>query len=41
MSLISWQPLDILRQQMNHLFDEWIHGEPGENLFPKMSLAWW
>ncbi|WP_088243925.1 Hsp20/alpha crystallin family protein, partial [Calothrix rhizosoleniae] len=40
MSLISWQPLDILRQQMNHLFDEWIHGEPGENLFPKMSLAW-
>ncbi len=40
MSLIRWQPLDILRQQMNHLFDEWIHGEPSENLFPKMSLAW-
>ncbi|MDJ0615707.1 MAG: Hsp20/alpha crystallin family protein [Calothrix sp. MO_192.B10] len=43
MSLIRWQPLrelDTLRQQMNRLFDDWMHGESSENLFPKMSIAW-
>jgi hypothetical protein len=31
MSLIRWQPLkefDLLRQQMNRLFDDLTHGEP-------------
>ncbi|MDM9383817.1 Hsp20/alpha crystallin family protein [Chlorogloeopsis sp. ULAP01] len=43
MSLIHWQPLreiNALRQQMNSLFDEWIHGERTTSLLPTSNLAW-
>lgn len=44
MSLIRWQPLrelDHLRQQMNHLFDQLIHHQPNQSLFPKMTNLTW
>lgn len=44
MSLIRWQPmkeLDNLRQQMNHLFDELIHSDRHQNLFPTMPDVTW
>ncbi|MBW4670044.1 MAG: Hsp20/alpha crystallin family protein [Cyanomargarita calcarea GSE-NOS-MK-12-04C] len=40
MSLIPWQPLkelDTLRQQMNHLFDEFTHGTGTYSLFRKLG----
>ncbi|MFQ4141595.1 Hsp20/alpha crystallin family protein [Chlorogloeopsis sp. ULAP02] len=43
MSLIHWQPLreiNALRQQMNSLFDEWMHGERTTSLLPTSNLAW-
>ncbi|NWF59542.1 MAG: Hsp20/alpha crystallin family protein [Fischerella sp.] len=43
MSLIRWQPLrelDTIRQQMNRLFDEWMHREQSEGLFPKLGATW-
>ncbi|MER3493325.1 MAG: heat-shock protein Hsp20 [Mastigocladus sp. ERB_26_2] len=43
MSLIRWQPLreiDSIRQQINHLFDEWTHGQGHESLFPKLNATW-
>lgn len=44
MSLIRWQPmkeLDNLRQQMNRLFDELIHSDRHQNLFPTMPDVTW
>jgi HSP20 family protein len=43
MSLIHWQPLrelHTLRQQMNRLFDEWMHGDRPGDLLPKVNIAW-
>lgn len=44
MSLIHWEPLkelNTLRQQMNRLFDEIMHPESTQGIFPKMdNLAW-
>lgn len=40
MSLMRWQPLkeiDALREQMNHLFDDWMHSANTSNLFRKLS----
>jgi HSP20 family protein len=44
MSLIRWQPLkelDTLRHQMNHLFDELMHGEREIGQFPKLENVMW
>jgi HSP20 family protein len=44
MSLIRWQPLkelDILRHQMNHLFDQLMPGEREIGQFPKLENAMW
>ena len=50
MSLKSWHPLkeiDTLRHQMNHLFDEWMHGNTPKagnhalNSMPKTENATW
>lgn len=44
MSLVHWQPLrelDTLRQQMNRLFDEWMHGDRDFPLFPKELKGNW
>lgn len=44
MSLIHWQPLrelDTIRQQMNRLFDDLMHGDRLENLLPKISTMGW
>lgn len=41
MSLIPWEPfreLDTLRQQMNLLFDEWMHDERATSLLPKLNM---
>ena len=43
MSLIRWQPLkelDTLRQQMNHLMDELVHGERDLNPFARGGFTW-
>ncbi len=43
MSLIRWQPfheLDNLRNQMNHLFEELVHGEREIPFFPKGEIVW-
>lgn len=43
MSLIRWQPLkelDTLRQQMNHLMDELVHGERDLNPFAGGGFTW-
>ncbi len=43
MSIIRWQPfreIDTIRQQINHLLDEWMHGQEHENLFPKLNTTW-
>ncbi|MCX7596002.1 MAG: Hsp20/alpha crystallin family protein [Fischerella sp.] len=43
MSLIRWQPfreLDTIRQQMNRLFDEWMHGQQSESLLRKLGTTW-
>ncbi len=43
MSLIRWQPLrelDTLRQQMDRLLDELMHGERSESLLPKLNANW-
>jgi HSP20 family protein len=40
MSLMRWQPLkelDTLRQQMNHLFDEWMHLPSTPRLFRNLG----
>jgi HSP20 family protein len=44
MSLIRWQPLkelDMLRHQMNHLFDELMHSDHEFDQFPKLEEAMW
>ncbi|HIK17597.1 MAG TPA: Hsp20/alpha crystallin family protein [Leptolyngbyaceae cyanobacterium M33_DOE_097] len=44
MSLIRWQPLkelDTLRHQMNHLFDELLHGDREFGQFPKLDNIVW
>lgn len=44
MSLIRWQPLkelDTLRRQMNHLFDELLHGDREFSSFPKLENMLW
>lgn len=44
MSLMRWQPLkelETLRHQMNHLFDELMHGEREFAQFPKLGNALW
>ncbi|MGA7932119.1 MAG: Hsp20/alpha crystallin family protein [Kovacikia sp.] len=44
MSLIRWKPLkelDTLRHQMNHLFDELMHGEREFGQFPKLENTVW
>jgi HSP20 family protein len=44
MSLIRWQPLkelDTLRHQMDHLFDELMHGDSEFGHFPKLENAMW
>ncbi len=43
MSIIRWQPfreIDTIRQQINHLLDEWMHGQEHESLFPKLNATW-
>jgi HSP20 family protein len=43
MSIIRWQPfreIDTIRQQINHLLDEWMHGQGHESLFPKLNATW-
>ncbi len=43
MSIIRWQPfreIDTIRQQINHLLDEWMHGQEHESLFPKLNTSW-
>ncbi|MCP6757461.1 MAG: Hsp20/alpha crystallin family protein [Fischerella sp. CENA71] len=43
MSIIRWQPfreIDTIRQQINHLLDEWMHGQEHESLFPKINAIW-
>jgi HSP20 family protein len=44
MSLIRWQPLkefDLLRQQMNRLFDDLTHGEPTLSQLTESNQADW
>ncbi len=44
MSLIKWQPLEefnVLRQQINRMFDDIVHEEPGTKMFPKMQETPW
>jgi HSP20 family protein len=44
MSLIRWQPLrelDTMRQQMNRLFDDLMHGDRIESLLPKIGTMGW
>ncbi len=44
MSLIKWQPLEefnVLRQQINRMFDDIVHEEPGMRIFPKMQETPW
>lgn len=44
MSLIHWEPLkelNTLRQQMNRLFDEIMHPEQTQGIFPKMENLTW
>jgi HSP20 family protein len=44
MSLIKWQPLEelsVLRQQINRMFDDIVHEEPGMRMFPKMKQTPW
>ncbi|OUC11666.1 MAG: heat-shock protein Hsp20 [Alkalinema sp. CACIAM 70d] len=43
-SLIRWQPLreiQALRQQVDHLFDTLVHGEPLTDLLPKVGDMTW
>jgi len=44
MSLMRWQPLkelDTLRHQMNHLFDELMHGDHELDQFSELENALW
>ncbi len=44
MSLIKWQPLEELnglRQQINQMFDELVHEEPGKGIFSKLHETPW